>query len=68
MDRVSPVNQIAEGVALEFNIAAQSAAYMDLKRSLLNVKLRLTKSDTTPIDKPMVLGLVIYPYIPSSDR
>lgn len=56
-----PVNQITEGSALDFNIAPQPTAYVDLKRSLLNVRLRLTKADNTPIQEMEIAGLVNLP-------
>lgn len=56
-----PVNQIADGVALDFNIAAQSVSYIDLKRSVLNVKLRITQADNTPIDDSTNVGLINLP-------
>ena len=41
-----------------FNIPSQSSAYIDLKNSLLNVKLRLTNNDGTPLKDGEVVGLV----------
>lgn len=56
-----PVNQITDSAALDFNITAQTSAYMDLKRSVLNVKLRLVNEDNTPIDEALVTGLINVP-------
>ena len=56
-----PVNQISDNSAVDFNIPPQSSAYIDLKRSVLNVKLRITKADNTPIDVAQVCGLVNLP-------
>jgi hypothetical protein len=56
-----PINQLTESAALEFNIPAQSSAYIDLKRSVLNVKLRLVNADNTPIESTLVMGLVNVP-------
>ena len=56
-----PVNQIGGSTVLDFNIAAQSSAYIDLKNSLLNVKLQLTQGDGTPLTEEMVAGLVNLP-------
>lgn len=56
-----PINQLSDGVPLEFNISPQSSAYVDLKRSVLNVKLRLVGSDNTPIQDDEVVGLVNLP-------
>ena len=53
-----PVNQISDNSAVDLNIAPQSSAYIDLKRSVLNVKLRITKADNTPIDVAQVCELV----------
>ena len=44
-----PVNQITGSTVLDFNIPSQSSAYIDLINSLLNVKLRLTNNDGTPL-------------------
>ena len=56
-----PVNQISGSTVLDFNIPSQSSAYIDLKNSLLNVKLRLTRSDDTPLAEEEVAGLVNLP-------
>ena len=56
-----PINQLTDSAALEFNIPAQSSAYIDLKRSVLNVKLRLVNADNTPVDSTIVVGLVNVP-------
>ena len=40
-----PVNQISDNSAVDVNIPPQSSAYIDLKHSVLNVKLRITKAD-----------------------
>ncbi|MEW8547028.1 MAG: hypothetical protein AB2693_26230 [Candidatus Thiodiazotropha sp.] len=56
-----PVNQLSDGVPLEFNVSPQSSAYVDLKRSLLNVKLRLVGTDNAPIQDADVVGLVNLP-------
>ena len=54
-----PVNQISGSTVLDFNIAAQSS--IDLKNSLLNVKLQLTEGDGTPLSEEVVAGLVNLP-------
>ncbi len=56
-----PANQITEGSALEFNIAAQSSAYIDLKRSQLRIKLRITNEDDSPITEAEHAALVNLP-------
>ena len=53
-----PSNQITEGSAIEFSIAQQSAAYMDLKRSILNIKFRLVDENNAPLDTNVVAGPV----------
>lgn len=57
-----PVNQISDNSALDFNIPPQSSAYIDLKRSVLNVKLRLTKANNAPIQDEEIVGLVNLPF------
>ena len=47
--------------AIDFNISPQSSAYVDLKRSILNVKLRLLNDDGTPLTDDTVVGLVNVP-------
>ena len=47
--------------AINFSITAQSSAYVDLKSSVLNVKLRLANGDGTPINEATVAGLVNTP-------
>ncbi|CAC5360231.1 unnamed protein product [Mytilus coruscus] len=56
-----PTNQITGEGPLIFSIPPQSAAYMDLKRSSLKVKLRLTNADGTSIAKDANVGLVNLP-------
>lgn len=53
-----PINQISEYATLEFLIPPQSAGYMDLKRSTLRVKLRLTDSADNPIAKDENVGFI----------
>ena len=53
-----PTNQINDTSAIYFNISPQSSAYIDLKRSVLNVKLRLLNGDGTPLTTGVVVGLV----------
>ena len=56
-----PTNQINDMSAINITITAQSSAYVDLKNSVLNVKLRLTDGDGTPLNKDAVVGLVNAP-------
>ena len=56
-----PTNQINDTSAINFSITAQSSAYVDLKSSVLNVKLRLTNGDGTPMNETIVAGLVNTP-------
>ena len=56
-----PTNQINDTSAINFNISPQSSAYIDLKRSVLNVKLRLLNGDGTPLTAGVVVGLVNLP-------
>lgn len=56
-----PINQITDTSVLEFNIPPQSSAYVDLKRSVLNVKLRIVGEDGTPIEHSVVAGLINMP-------
>ena len=63
-----PVNQISGSTVLDFNIPSQSSAYIDLKNSLFNVKLRLTQGDGTPLSEEVVAGLVNLPYKLYSDK
>ncbi len=56
-----PVNQTTEGPLWNSNIAAQPTTYIDLKRSLLNVKLRITNADNSPIEDSLIVALVNLP-------
>ena len=57
-----PVNQVTNTSVLDFNIPAQTAAYVDLRRSVLNVKVKLVKGDNSdPVDGE-VLGPVNLSY------
>jgi len=57
----TPTHQLTDGGPLEFNIPAQSSAYVDLKRSVLRLKLRLVSADGKPVEKTEVLGLANLP-------
>ena len=63
-----PTNQINDTSAINFSITAQSSAYVDLKSSVLNVKLRLTNGDGTPMNEATVAEWLIHPYTVSFVR
>lgn len=56
-----PVNQILDYASLDFLVPPQAAGYMDLKRSTLRVKVRLTDGDDKPISKDENVALVNLP-------
>jgi hypothetical protein len=56
-----PTNQISGESPLEFLIPPQSIGYMDLRRSTLKIKLRLTNALGQPVAKDANVGLVILP-------
>ena len=56
-----PVNQITDYADLDFFVPPQAAGYMDLKRSTIKVKIRLTDATDTPIAKDENVGLVNLP-------
>ena len=51
-------NQINDTSAINFNITAQSSAFVNLKSSVLKVKLRLTDGNGTPLNKKAIVGLM----------
>ena len=56
-----PSNQVTSTSLIDFNIPPQSSAYVDLKNSVLNVKLRLTDAQGNPIKEEAVLALINLP-------
>ena len=54
-------NQVTSNSVIDFNIPPQSSAYIDLKHSVLNVKLRLTQADGNPVNEDIVAGLINLP-------
>lgn len=44
-----PVNQVTDASVLDFNIPPQGASYIDLKRSVLNIKVKLIRGDGSPL-------------------
>ncbi|XP_060557397.1 uncharacterized protein F54H12.2-like [Ruditapes philippinarum] len=57
-----PVGQVNSGSAIEFNIPAQSSAYIDLKRSVLRVKLAIVDGDGTDLDENVITTLINLPF------
>lgn len=55
------INQISEYAALDFLIPPLSVGYMDLKRTTLKVKLRLTDASDKPVPQDANVGLVNAP-------
>lgn len=56
-----PTNQIIGESSLEFLFPPQSVGYMDLRRSTLKIKLRLTNALGQPLAKDANVGLVNVP-------
>lgn len=56
-----PINQITDYADLDFFVLPQAAGYMDLKRSTIKVKIRLTDATDKPIAKDENVGLVNLP-------
>ena len=53
-----PSNQVTSTSLIDFNISPQSSAYVDLKNSVLNVKLRLADTEGNPIKEEAILALI----------
>ena len=47
-----PTTTLSDGAAIEFSILGTSAYYIDLKKSRLAVKIKVTKADGSPLDDP----------------
>ena len=56
-----PSNQVTSTSLIDFNIPPQSSAYIDLKHSVLNVKLRLTDAQGLPIKHDVAVALINLP-------
>ncbi|XP_045208784.2 uncharacterized protein F54H12.2-like [Mercenaria mercenaria] len=56
-----PANSVNSG-SLEFNIPAQTSMYMDLKRSLLHLKIRLVDSSGVPIKEDVNASTINMPF------
>ena len=56
-----PTSQISKGAPLEFSVTGNSSHYIDLKRTRLYLKCRITKPDGTAITKEDHVGLVNIP-------
>ena len=61
MDGIQTSQSNTGSTVLDFNIPSQSSAYIDLKNSLLKVKLRLTNSDGTPLSDNVAAALIHLP-------
>ncbi len=53
-----PVSQLSSNAPLEFSIPGHSTSYIDLKRTRLQVKIKLVKTDGTPVVATSKVGLV----------
>lgn len=56
-----PVNQVTIASSLEFNIPGQTSTYLDLKRSVLNLKLQIVKENGSVVDPSEVVGPINLP-------
>ncbi len=56
-----PVSQLTRDGAVEFNLTGNSAAYIDLRRTRLHVKVRITKGNGMPVVKEDKVGLINLP-------
>ena len=56
-----PSNQWTEGSVIEFNIDGSSTSYLDLRQTLLYVKLKIIKTDGSNIVKDELVGLTNAP-------
>ncbi len=56
-----PISQIIENAPIDFNIPANAARYLDLRKTKLNIKVKIFKGDTTPITKAEEVALVNLP-------
>src|SRR6185436_17838974 len=54
----NPVNSVAHGVPLEFQIQGTGQEYIDLANTLLYVAAKITKADGTDIDNTNAVGAV----------
>ena len=56
-----PVNQITDTSVLEFNIPAQSSAYVDFRRSVLNIKAKIVEGDqSNPADSEVLAPINLF--------
>lgn len=58
---VRPTNQLTEGASVEFNVPGTSMTYIDLKDTLLHIKLKIIKADGTNIEVADKVGLTNNP-------
>ncbi len=49
-----PINQLTENSAIEFSIPGTSTTYVDLRNTLLHLKLKIVKADGSPVDSDLV--------------
>ena len=56
-----PINQISQDTAIEFHVTPQSTGYLDLKQSRVNVKIKVTMDDGSPVTQDHVVALVNLP-------
>ncbi len=49
-----PTNQLTEGSAIEFSIPGTSTTFVDLKSTLLHLKLKIVKADGSPVTSDLV--------------
>ena len=47
-----PLSNITENVPIEFNVSGSGEEYLDLARTLLFVKAKITKANGTALDLP----------------
>ena len=59
--KYKPTNQINDTSAINFNNTTQTSAYINLKNSVLIVKLQLINADGTALPEQAVVGLVNLP-------
>ena len=57
----NPINQLTAGSAIEFTVPGTSISYIDLRRTLLSLKLKIVKNDGTDIVQGDKVGLVNAP-------
>jgi hypothetical protein len=56
-----PINPLTEGSAIEFNITGNSTTFLNLRKILLYIKLKIVKADGSPIGSGDLVGLANAP-------